>query len=127
VETPIDWGWLQPRVTTMVVHDTATGRVLTVFVFPDAGSAGLFRREIAHQQADSSNPYLLDGYGPSAWTANVGMVESTELQLAHLAQVESAQSTGMYPTADDAAHLHAPDIPVDLDLQQALRNSAVNL
>ena len=47
VDVPIEWGWLEPHVSTAVVHDNATGRVVTVFVFQDTAATDVFRGQMA--------------------------------------------------------------------------------
>jgi hypothetical protein len=128
VEPALNWGWLQPTVSTFAVHDPASDRQLMVFVFPNAQAAGVFRGRIAaHFQSEAPDPHVLGGYGPSAWVSNVGMVESTGSQLGRVAELQAEQDDGVYVDPGVVLDALTPDTPVDVDFQEALRTSIVNL
>jgi hypothetical protein len=128
VEPITRWGWTSPSMSTFVVHDPTTERVLMVMVFPTEDIASVFRGRIsAHFESEASDPHIISGYGRSAWFSNVGLVQSTESQLAQIAQLQANEENGIYDNPEAASALRAPDIAVDLDFQQALRNSVVNL
>jgi hypothetical protein len=128
----VDWEWRTPAVHTLVrtfeVHDGTTERVLMVLVFPSVEATGYVRGTLAvHGGPERSDPLLVASYGPSAWKGNVALVESTEPILARAAQLQSAQKNGMFEDPSASPDFPQPDIPVDLDFQQALNNSEVNL
>ncbi len=128
VDPIVNWGWLSPSMSTFVVHDPLSERVLMVLVFPDAATAGVFRAQMAaHFQSEATDPYVIAGYGPSMWNGNVGLVESTESQLARVGELQAEQNRGMYVDVRLTSDLSAPDIRVDVDFQQALHNGAANI
>jgi len=128
VDPIVNWGWLSPSVSTFVVHDPVAERVLMVLVFPDAAAAGLFRGQMAaHFESEAADPYVIAGYGPSMWNGNIGMVESTESQLARVGELQTEQNGGMYADVSLTSDLSQPDIRVDVDFQQVLHNGTANM
>lgn len=128
VDRIVDWGWLVPSVRSFVVHDLATRRVLMVLVFPSVDDANQFRGGIAMQQQSSRpDPHILAGYGPSIWSGNLGLLQSTESQLERVAQLQADQDNDIYDDPNNVLSERSPNIVVDLDFQQALRNSVANL
>jgi hypothetical protein len=131
VDQALNWNWTSPPVTSFQVHDLASGRVLMVLVYPSATAAQAGRLQAeAHGLApnalnpvSSSGPHLMVGYGPSMWTGNVAIVETTEMQLQSLFQVQQDHEDDRYTGADPGES----NLAVDLDLQQALTNIFVNL
>jgi hypothetical protein len=91
-------------------------------------NANAFRGGIAMQQ-QSFRPdlYVIYGYGPSMWVGNVGMMQSTQPQLERVAQLQADQDNGNNDDPNLVFSECASNIPVDLDFQQALCNSAVTL
>jgi hypothetical protein len=57
----------------------------------------------------------------------IALVESSESNLARAAQLQADRDNGIYHDPSAAPDPRAPDIGVDLDFQQALRTSVVNL
>jgi hypothetical protein len=65
----------------------AKQRLVMVLVFPSFEAASFVRNTIAmHGPAEDPDQHLVAGYGPSVWTGNVAMVESTQSTLARVAQ-----------------------------------------
>jgi hypothetical protein len=119
---------LQTLLRTFDVHDPANRRMVMVLVFPSVEAAGLFRTTLAMDgETNRPDPLLVTGYGPSLWRGNVAMVESTESNLARVAQLQAGQDTGIYADPSGGPDPRAPDIQVDLDFQQALNSSDVNM
>jgi hypothetical protein len=57
----------------------------------------------------------------------VALVESTESTLAQVAQLQSNQHNGVYRDPRASPDSLEPDTAVDLDFQQALDNSDINI
>jgi hypothetical protein len=128
----IDWAWRTPSQHTLLrtfeVRDSANQRLVMVLVFPSFEAVGFVRNTVAvHRQAEEPDQPLVAGYGPSVWRGNVAMVESTQSTLARVAELEADQDTSFFEDPSADADARAPDIQVDLDFQQALNNSDVNL
>jgi hypothetical protein len=130
-EPPRHWDWTSPPVTSFQVHDRATNRVATVLVYASTSAAQASRTQAeAHEpMPNSANPgaHLLLGFGPSVWNANVAMVETTKTHLKHLSQMQADCDSGAYVEADLLHDAWFPTFDVDVDFQQALNNSAVDL
>ncbi|HEX8969036.1 MAG TPA: hypothetical protein VF937_14215, partial [Chloroflexota bacterium] len=128
-DQPQSWDWTSPPVTSFQVHDTASGRVVMVLVYPDVAAAQTELRQAAsHDQVGAgSGPHLIPGYGPSVWNANVAMVEATESQLARLYQAQADRDNGVYVDLALNPDPNESTLAVDFDFQQALDSSAVNL
>ncbi|HLZ27052.1 MAG TPA: hypothetical protein VKV73_07005 [Chloroflexota bacterium] len=124
----LSWTWTSPPVTTLRIFDQASGRVLMALVYPDTHTAQTERLQAqAHEPSapvlDGYGPHLVPGYGESLWRGNVALVQTTQSELDRLYRL---QQGGML----DLAAIHEPSPPdyvVDLDFQQALEHSAVNL
>jgi hypothetical protein len=132
VDAAHTWDWTQPSFTSFRVSDSATGRVLTVVVYPTTSAADTARLQAAHGQAQnatvSDGPYLAVGFGPSTWNGNVAMVESTESELERLYQAQVDRDNGVVDEVSSvAADFERPAVAVDVDFQEALVRSAVNL
>jgi hypothetical protein len=113
---------------TFVVHDASSQRILMVLVFPSVQDAGLFRAMVAtHQESTGSDPPIVPGYGPSVWSGNIALIESSESNLAQVVQLQADQDNGVYHDPSATPDPRTPDITVDLDFQQALRTGVVNL
>jgi hypothetical protein len=133
VDPALNWDWTSPPVSTFRVHDAA--RELMVLVYPSttAVQAGRVQAQ-AHEQAlnassgDASDrgPHLVIGYGESAWRGNVALVQTTQVELDRLFQVQSDRSNGLYEQPDLVRELGLPSIAVDFDFLQALDNGAAN-
>jgi hypothetical protein len=127
VDRAYAWDWTRPPVTSFKVHSQNDGRVLMVLVYPSstaADTARLLAAGALPPSAQGTNPHMVPGYGPSLWSGNVGLVQSSAEQLM---RVYEARGTGM---PGDRVVLEDPTLPniaVDLDFQQALQGSAVNI
>jgi hypothetical protein len=106
------------------VTDPATDRVLTVVIYASTDDADTARIEAARAQLGDpggvDEARLVSGFGPSVWTANVALVQSTESRLDRIgtnAGMYDHVGPGLQPVVDT----------VDLDFQQALINGVVNL
>jgi hypothetical protein len=66
-------------------------------------------------------------FGPSVWNANVAVVQATETLLERLAQREADRDNAVYVDPDLIADASAPAVAVDLEFQQALESSVINL
>lgn len=131
VDTPLTWEWTSPPLSSMQVHDPAHDRVLLALVYPDAVAADLGRRQAqaadTAQNSSGLGPHLVPGYGHSVWRGNVALVQTTESQLARMFQIQNDRDNGMDVQRDLVQEPDLPGYAVDLDFQQALDNSAVNL
>ena len=130
VDQPYRWTWTSPPVTSMRVWDPSSDRVLLVLVYPDVAAA-----EVEHDRAMDrdvqpvdGDPYLVRGYGPSVWKANIALVQSTQSQLDRLYGHE-VNGDMRSSVARSAAVLDAefPNTAVDLDFVHALNSGAANL
>src|SRR5260370_23923439 len=75
-----------------------------------------------------AEPHLIEGYGPSVWTDNVAMVESTQSELDHLFQTRLDDANGVEVDTNLAWEHSVTNDAVDVDFQQALDNTrTVNL
>ena len=128
VDAITNWGWSVPTLRTFKVRETASERVLMVLVFPTSQDAGLLRGQLAlHEESTTPDPYVVAGYGPGVWSGNVALVQSTESQLALVAQLQADQDDGQSPDPAVVEAARAPDIAVDVDFQEALTKSVTNL
>lgn len=89
----LDWSWASPPVQSFVVHDPHSQCVLEVLVFRTVDDATRF-------QMSRSGSNLVDGYGPSVWNVNVAIMESTEVKLARMTQMQNEHYNGVH---DDPA------------------------
>ncbi len=123
------WTWMQPPFSAFRMSDAATDRVWTVVVYPDPAAANEARLHAADGQSlnetVSNEPRLVIGFGPSVWYGNVALVQSTESRLGRLYLLQTDRDNGVYDAADPT--IERPDDAVDLDVRNALVNSAVNL
>jgi hypothetical protein len=131
-----NWNWTTPQVTSFQVHDSSTGRVVMVLVYPSTtvAQAALLEAE-THEQAvnggaaiaNGGAPHLVIGYGRSVWDGNVAMVQTTEAAIAREYQAQIDRDNGL--NADPSATLQgaSPESSVDLDFLQALQQGTVNL
>jgi hypothetical protein len=130
-DSPTRWDWTSPPASSFQVHDRATNRVAMVLVYASTSAAQVSRTQAeAHEPTPTSanpGPHLLLGFGPSVWNANVAMVETTETHLTHLSQMQADCNSGAYVEADLLHDAWFPTFAVDVDFQQALNNSAVDL
>jgi hypothetical protein len=135
VDAAVNWTWTSPPVTSVQVHDLANGRVVMLLVYPSATSAQAGRLQAeardralhAEHTFGSPGPHLVLGYGPSVWNSNVALVQTTETQLERLSQLQNDSDQSVYVDADLAHDTWYPTFGVDLDFQQVLNNSTVNL
>jgi hypothetical protein len=131
VDEPHTWSWTQPPFTSVRVRDLATGRVLSVLIYPSAAAAEIARLQAAHAQGQSvissTGPYLVTGFGPSLWMNNVALVESRESLLERLYQAQVDRDNGVLDVQSAALADERPAVVVDVDFLQALLNGAVNL
>jgi len=127
------WDWTRPPVTSFEVHGQNDGRVLMVLVYSSNSAADAARLQGAsHEQARNAgqplapgvNPHMVFGYGPSLWSGNVGLVQSTAEQLMRMYESRGTGMPGDGPILEDPT---MPNIAVDLDFQQALQGSVVSL
>jgi hypothetical protein len=127
----IDWAWRTPSAQTFLrtfeVHDGIDQRVVMVLVFPSREAAGFLRGVLQQEENERPDPRLVAGYGPSVWRGNVALVESTEPIRARVGQLQSDQHNGMYEDPSASPDSLEPGIAVDLDFQQALNGSDVNI
>jgi hypothetical protein len=108
VDRAQNWNWTSPPLNAFQVRDPAGGRVLVVLVYPSATAAQAGRLQAeAHEQAfnaevqlGSPGPHLVLGYGPSVWTSNVAVVQTTETQLERLYDLQNDRDNGIYVDAD---------------------------
>jgi hypothetical protein len=134
VDKAQNWSWTSPPVTSFHVHDLSSGRVTLVLVYPSAAAAHAGRLQAETQDralnlgtlVSSPGPHLVPGYGPSIWSGNVAMVQTTQDQLERLYRAQSDRENGVYVDADLVQNLSLANFPVDLDFQQALENGIVN-
>lgn len=106
-----------------------------VQVYPsfDAAQTGRLQAE-SHEQtlsggspdANGTGPHLVDGYGPSVWSGNAALVQTTqsELNREYRAQIERDSDLYEDPAIQD---LTPTNLAVDLDFLRALQSGAVNL
>ena len=135
VESPLNWEWTDPPVSTFRVHDPAHERVLLVLIYPSAGAAAATRlqaevndqmRQVGRPVTSAGDgPRLVTGYGPSAWRGNVALVQTTEGELTRAFRAQNDRDN----TMDGAplAELPPTNVAVDLDFVQALVTSVANL
>jgi len=129
------WDWTSPPFATFQVKDSSRDRVLVVLVYPSVGAAQVARLQAASNEQPSAarpsggdvGPHMVIGYGPSTWSGNVAMVQTTGSQLLQLYQIQIDQSNDFYVNPDLARASSQPQIAVDVDFQQALQNGLVNL
>ena len=129
VGQPHMWDWTQPPVTTFEIQDQARDRVVMVLVYPSDSAAQLGRLQAeAHEEGLASGaPHLVTGYGPSTWSGNVALVQTTPTQLQQAYRAQTDRDNGVYDEADRVqGDPNRPAMAVDLDFQQALQNGAVN-
>ena len=123
------WGWTSPPVTSLEVRDSAGERVLMVLVFASGAAAQSARRqaranEPAPTMGDSRTipgPHLVPGYGPSLWSNNIAIVQTTSADLEHLYQMQNYRDCGINVDTGLLMHYEWPDTAVDVDFQQALQ------
>jgi hypothetical protein len=136
VDRAYTWDWTSPPVSTFQVRDQ-NDRVLMVLVYPSAEAAAAGRQEAeSHDQTIQSGsaisglgPHLVVGYGQSYWSGNVALVQSSQAQLQRMFQAQADRDSGVYGTSTSAV-AEDPSLPtfaVDVDFEQALQNSVVNL
>jgi hypothetical protein len=130
------WNWTSPQVTSFQVHDSTTGRVIMVLVYPSATAAETAQLDAAmHEQAvdavgltdDAVAPHLIAGYGRSVWVGNVAMVQTTQadIEREYQAQIDRDNGLGVLPPA--SAKAAQAESSVDVDFLQALQRGTVNL
>ena len=122
------WDWMEPPFTSFRVSDPATDRMLTVMVYANVDAADTARLQAAHghTQDDSSHgPALVTGFGPSFWSGNVALVQSTESTFQRLYQLQVARD--MSVNGEAAPALERPVVTVDVDFARALVTGAVDL
>jgi len=130
------WDWTRPPVTSFEVHGQHDDRILMVLVYPSMTAAqdALLQAE-SHEQAlnpgnpigSGSGPHLVSGFGASAWSGNVALVQTSQKQLERLYQWQADRDNGLVTDQvilDDPA---MPTIAVDLDFLAALQSAVVNL
>ena len=127
VEMPIAWTWTSPALTTMRVHDRATGRVLMALVYNDAAAAATERLRAQARAASAgvdaeAGARLVPGYGPSSWWQNVALVQATQQDLNHWFASESARSIGM-PSDRQVVREPVSAIVVAVDFMAVLASS----
>jgi hypothetical protein len=129
------WNWTSPPVSTFQVQDSAGDRVLMVLVYPSLDAAQAARLEAqAHEQALSNSasvntgagPHLVVGYGPSTWSANVALVETTGSSLRQMYQTQIDRDTGVSVDSELLQAPSQPEMAVDVDCQAVLL-AGVNL
>lgn len=125
---PHTWSWVQPPFTAFHVSAAGSDRVWTVIVYPDVAAADQARLAAAPGQlltaTITNGPRLVVGFGPSVWYGNVAVVQSTESRLEQLYLLHTERDNGVYEVADPS--IERPNDAVDLDVQTALENGAVN-
>ena len=123
VESAVQWDWTNPPVTSFRVRDAQfdrrtsaerpySDRVLLVLVYPDVATARSAQlaaqaREEAELDRhlafrDDHGPRLVAGYGPSAWTGNVALVQSTDRELTRLQAEQQDRDNGVASSPDDS-------------------------
>jgi hypothetical protein len=136
VDSEESWNWTRPPVTSFQVHDARRDRVLMVFVYSSITASEAARLEAETHEAalngglpviSDSGPHLIVGYGPSVWTGNVALVQTTESQLARLYPSQDDHGTSQYTVVETTATRNWMGPPVDADFQDILQRSIVNL
>src|SRR5215469_10596209 len=102
------WDWTSPPFATFQVKDSSRDRVLVVLVYPSVGAAQVARLQAASNEQPSAarpsggdvGPHMVIGYGPSTWSGNVAMVQTTGSQLLQLYQIQIDQSNDFYVNPD---------------------------
>jgi hypothetical protein len=130
------WDWMVPPVSSFQVQDATEDRVLMVLVYPSVSAAEAARLQAAsHEQASKvesadsagASPRLVTGYGPSVWNGNVALVEASGSQLRQLQQTQLDRDNNDSIETDSSQAPGQMGVVVDLDFQQALQRSTVNL
>jgi hypothetical protein len=139
VDEPHAWAWMAPPVTSLQIHDPRSARVLRVLVYPSSAAAETARQQAAARESVEKNgwcaatgeacgtPHLVEGYGPSIWSGNVAMVQSTEPQLDGLFQAQMDIANGVAAATDSAGQPGVIGDAVDFEFQQALNNTVANV
>ena len=123
VDQPYAWTWMNPPFTSLQVHDLASQRVLMILIYPDAASARTARSQALAHEPGQAEPHLIEGYGPSVWSENVGIVESTQSELNHILQSRLDQANGLDIDTNLAWEHSVTNDAVDLDFRRALVNT----
>src|SRR5262249_20688474 len=105
VDAAHTWDWTSPSFSSFQVHDTTRDRVLIVLVYPSAAAAETARLQAAsHEQSlnggEEVGPHLVIGYGPSTWSGNVAMVQTTGSNLHWLYQARLHQDSDLHVDPD---------------------------
>jgi hypothetical protein len=128
VDRPHVWTWMNPPFTSLQIRDPASQRVVLLMIYPDAAAARTARMQALAHDAVQAEPHLVEGYGPSVWTGNVAMVESTQSELDRLFQTRLDDANGVQVDTNLAWEHSVNNDAVDMDFQQALVNTGtVNL
>jgi hypothetical protein len=136
VDQADSWNWTRPPVTSFQVHDAGRDRVLMVLVYSSTTAAEAARLEAETHEAamnggipviSDSGPHLIVGYGPSVWTGNVALVQTTESQLKQAYTSQVGQDTNQHNLVDTTTTRDWTGPLVDADFQEVLQSSSVNL
>ncbi len=129
VDRPHAWTWMNPPFTSLQVHDPASQRVLMLMIYADSASAQRARSQALAHEPGQAEPHLIEGYGPSVWSDNVALVETTQMELDKLSQARSDEANGVEVDTNLAWEHSVSNDAVDLEFQQALVNTrrVVNL
>jgi hypothetical protein len=121
------WTWTAPPVTSLQIRDQSSGRVLMVLVYSNPAVAETARLQAQAKDVSGvhrSNPHLIPGYGASVWNGNVALVQTTQAELDRLFQLQSDCANDLYVEPDLVPERNGL---VDVDFQQALTSSTLNL
>jgi hypothetical protein len=113
VDEPQTWEWLTPPVSSIRVHDPATGRVLMIVVYPSTESALVAR-------ARANDGSLAAGFGETVWIGNLALSQSTELHLNQFDALVAHRENGGFIEDELFTLFHHPTFAVDRDFLQAL-------
>jgi hypothetical protein len=113
VDEPRTWDWLTPPVSSVRVHDGATGRVLMIVIYPSTESALVAR-------ARANDGSLAAGFGDTVWIGNLALSQSTELHLSQVDALVAHRENGAFTEDEVFTLFQHPTYAVDRDFLQAL-------
>src|SRR5579864_1284778 len=115
VDRPHAWTWMNPPFTSLQVRDPASQRVLMLMIYPDSAAAKTARSQALAHEPGQAEPHLIEGYGPSVWSDNVALVETTQSELDQLSQARSDEANGVEVDTNLAWEHSVTNDAVDLD------------
>ncbi len=120
VDQPHAWTWMNPPFTSLQIYDPASQRVLMLLIYPDTAAAQTARTQALVHDPGQAEPHLIEGYGPSVWSDNVALVETTQSDLDRLSQTRGDEANGVEVDTNLAWEHSVTNDAVDLDFQEAL-------